>query len=389
MSWGKKHREILSAIESLRDEVGRALFFSDAGKKGAGDGGQACGSDEDTKPKIDYVALLEERISRLEERVRVLESAQKSGKKVSPAASGSVFREDEPEEDDTDDTDGDLLFPSLFDAPETKSKTPIYDSFLDSCRRVYPKLLHKAEQLLGSGKEVHVPGRMNPDYERSLCLDINAGYDMLEHKILEFDLYGNHSLIIGNSWLLFASWIIESLFSMNHEKLVQFITFNFSREETESLFTFPMDMDQAGMLSRMKEYLLKNIEDPASFPELKDCLKSEFSRQQKLLSEFHCSSFRDYARAVPEHPEMPRVPYLILIVGHPDRLPKETADMLISLIRNMRGLGITMLLAGGAEPVSNHLVYNTAVRFFISESIGIMDTHNRMHKQQYFITPYH
>ncbi len=393
MSWGKKQKEILSAIESLREEVGRVLFFSDAGKRDAGDGGQAsgesCGSDEDTKPKIDYIALLEERISRLEERVRILESVQECNKKSLPAVPVSSFQKDEPEEDNPDETDKDILFPSLFDAPETYSETSIYDAFLDHCRRVYPKLLQKAEQLFGSKEEVHVPDQKNPDYEHSLYLDVQAGYDMLEHKILKFDLYGKHGLIVGNSWLFFTSWIIESLCSTNHKDLVQFITFNCSQEEAESLFTFPKDMNQADILSRIKEYLLMSIEDSAHFPELEDYLKSECSDQLNLFRKYNFNSFTDYARAVPEHPEMPRVPYLVLIVGHPDQLPKETADMLISIIRNMRSMGITMLLAGGSEPLKNHLVYNTAVQFFISESIGIMDTHNRMYNQQYFITPYH
>lgn len=394
MIWRTKHREIMTAIESLSEEIKRARFFSDDGKKsetiisgkvlGQSD---SSGSDKDTVPRIDYIALLEERIKDLEKRVCILESGRECSEIPSSLKSPSSVQEDELPDTDLNETDEDILFPSLFASPAVNSETSAYEEFLDRCKHVYPKLLLKSEQLCDSRTRTDVYRPVNPDFGRSFHLDIQAGYDMLKQEIITLNLYHNHSLIIGEGWLSYTSWIIENLSSTNSKDQVQFITFNLSPRETEALFSSPVGSDPKVVQRIMEDYLLLNIDDPARWQELEDKLKSECFQQQQIIRNHNLHSFKDYMKAFPDHPELPHVPFLVLIVGHPDQLPQEATASFISIVRIMRSLGITMFLTGASEPVKNSLISNTILKFFISDRIGILDEHNKVQKQRYFIVP--
>ena len=317
MRWEKKYQEVLEALENLRQE--------------------ACPAMEQDTDRADVTSLLLERVSKMEDQLQVLD------RKVRELEELHQRLEEEEQERYLEDEG--IRFPSLLGSEEERACISTFERFFYACVDGFADLLEKECAWAETGGRVpeDIPA---PAPGKEPCLDVHPGYDFSQGAWLNLSLRNRNGLVAGDSCVTVTARMLEQLTRSNTPEQLQVAAFHFTSEEMDELF--PRE--------EMRAFLCVQAAEEIDFP-----------RVDWILQER-----RDLAETLQQEKDRQDLPYLMLLVGHPEQLSHATKRLLLHDVRCLRKLGFTLLLVSDGAPLKNDLMAHISFSILGSDPIGML-----------------
>ncbi|MQA77270.1 MAG: type VII secretion protein EccCa [Streptosporangiales bacterium] len=195
---------------------------------------------------------------------------------------------------------------------------------------------------------------------------------------------GPHGLVVGatgSGKSEFLRTLVSSLAIKHHPELLSMVLVDYKGGAT---FAGTSNLPHlAGMITNLQD-------DLALVDRMRDALYGEMMRRQELLKQAgNLPNVATYHRAREQHPDMPPLPYLLVIIDEFSELltaKPDFAELFVAIGRIGRSIGMNLLLAtqrletGKIRGLESHLSYRIGLRTFSEsesrEAIGTPDAYH-------------